>query len=148
MTKILVIDADARLVQSIRMALESADFQVETAWDGASGLRVAFDTRPDLILLDLMLPGMDGFETCRRLRELSDVPIILLSARTAEENVVKGLGTGADDYVTKPFGMPELIARIQNGLRRRTVPSIEKRSVLIIGDLAIDHIRHKVKVRN
>lgn len=148
MTKVLVIDDDETLLKLVGTALEQAGFQVVTAKDGRAGLRATFDARPDLIILDIMLPGMDGLETCRRLRESTDTPIIMLTALSTEKDVAKGLGIGADDYVTKPFGMTELIARINACLRHRNGASRGKASVLISGDLMIDFARHKVSVRN
>jgi DNA-binding response OmpR family regulator len=148
MTKILVIDDDESLLKSLGGGLEKAGFQFLSARDGPTGLKTNFDARPDLIILDVGLPGMDGFETCRRLRELSDTPIIMLTARATEEDIVKGLTVGADDYLVKPFGMAELLARVQTCLRHKSQASSSKASVLIIGDLTLDFARHKVSVRN
>ncbi len=148
MTRILIIDDDESLLASLTAGLEKAGFQVVTAADGSAGLRLTFDARPDLIILDLVLPGMDGLETCRRLRELSDTPIIILTSRSAEEDIVKGLTMGADDYIAKPFRMAELVARVNTCLRHEAKSSSGKASALVIGDLTLDFARHKVMVRN
>jgi len=148
MTKILIIDDDDSVLKAVEIGLGQAGFRVLTAKDGATGLRTMFDNRPDLVLLDIMLPGIDGMEACRRLRELSDTPIIFLTALSAETDIVKGLMVGADDYITKPFSMSELIARIHTCLRRKKTSTGEMASSLILGDLTIDFVRHKVRVRN
>lgn len=146
--KILVIDDDPALLKTVEIGLQHEEYKVLVAQDGREGLKAAFSTHPDLIILDLMLPEMDGLEVCRRLQELSDIPIIILTALSAESDVVKGLGVGADDYVTKPFRMAELVARIRNVLRRRAVASTAlKAAVLVKGGLTIDLARHKVLVR-
>jgi two-component system, OmpR family, KDP operon response regulator KdpE len=148
MTKILIIDDDNSVLKSVEIGLGQAGFRVLTAKDGATGLRTMFDNRPDLVLLDIMLPGIDGMEACRRLRELSDTPIIFLTALSAETDIVKGLMAGADDYITKPFSMSELIARIHTCLRRKKTPTGERAPSLILGDLTIDFVRHQVRVRD
>jgi DNA-binding response OmpR family regulator len=148
MPKILIIDDDDSVLKAVEIGLGQAGFRVLTAKGGATGLRTMFDNRPDLVLLDIMLPGIDGMEACRRLRELSDTPIIFLTALSAETDIVKGLMVGADDYITKPFSMSELIARIHTCLRRKKTSAGEMASSLILGDLTIDFVRHKVRVRN
>ncbi|HEX9077669.1 MAG TPA: response regulator transcription factor [Anaerolineae bacterium] len=145
--KILVIDDDDGLLKLAETALKKQDLRVLTAKSGREGLRVAFNEHPDLVLLDLMLPEMDGLEVCRRLKELSDIPIIMLTALSTESDIVKGLTTGADDYITKPFGIAELVARIQVALRRRNTSNASNRpAVLVRGPLTIDLARHKVMV--
>ena len=118
MKKILLIDDDQTLVRLLSEFLENESFQVVGANSGSDGLRLAYDQRPDLILLDVMLPGMDGWEVCARLREMSDVPIIMLTAKTTEADKLRGFRLGVDDYVTKPFSFAELVARIQAILAR------------------------------
>lgn len=148
MKKILVIDDDRDLLKLLEVGLHREGFEVLTAIDGSSGLRMAFQFHPDLVILDIMLPGMDGWETCRRVRELSDLPIIMLTAKARDVDVVKGLTIGADDYITKPFGVEELVARVQACLRRaESADSHLKSAVLVSGDLMIDFARHKVTVR-
>lgn len=116
--KILVVDDDVNNVELIKMYLTRDGHNVISAYDGRDALQLAREGHPDLIVLDLMLPGTDGIDICRALREESDVPIIMLTARTTEEDRLKGLATGADDYVTKPFSPRELAARVLAVLRR------------------------------
>jgi len=115
---ILAIDDDRDLTHMLKAQLERKNYRVVLASSGREGLQKAYQVRPDLIILDIMMPGMDGWEVCRRLRELSNVPIIMLTARSMKGDVVKGLEAGADDYLTKPFSSKELDARIQAVLRR------------------------------
>ncbi len=116
--RILVIDDDVGLLTLLRVWLEREGFAVVTANGGKEGLRRAYETRPDLILLDVMMPEMDGWATCQRLRFVCDTPIIMLTCKAGREDVVKGLSLGADDYVTKPCNLEELKARVQTVLRR------------------------------
>ncbi len=116
---ILVVDDEMPFLESLRFSLERQGYHVLTASDGLSGLRIARAEKPDLIILDVMLPGMDGFKVCQALRRDSDVPVIMLTARDDETDKVVGLELGADDYVTKPFGLRELLARVRAVLRRR-----------------------------
>lgn len=118
MNKILLIDDDQALLHLLGEFLKNDSFEVISALSGSTGLRLAYDHRPDLILLDVMLPGMDGWEVCARLREMSDVPIIMLTAKTTEADKLRGFRLGVDDYVTKPFSFAELVARIQAVLSR------------------------------
>jgi len=115
---VLVVEDEEGLADSIRYALESEGFEVVTAGTGLSGLEAARSSRPDLIVLDLMLPEMSGLDVCRQIRVTSDVPIIVLTAKDSEADKVSGLELGADDYMTKPFSMRELIARVRAHLRR------------------------------
>ena len=116
--KILIVDDEIRLVEGLRKYFEQAGFQVLAAHDGPSGLNKAINETPDLVVLDLMLPGMDGFDVCREIRRRSNVPIIMLTARVEETDKLIGLELGADDYVTKPFSPRELVARARTVLRR------------------------------
>ena len=116
--KILVVEDEKAIADSIIFNLERDGFETLEANDGPTGLEMALQENPDLILLDVMLPGMDGFEVCKRVREQSLVPIIMLTAREEETDKIVGLELGADDYVTKPFSMRELIARIRSNIRR------------------------------
>jgi two-component system KDP operon response regulator KdpE len=134
----------------LKSQLERKDYKVVTASDGREGLQKAYQVRPDLVLLDLMMPGMDGWEVCQRLRELSNVPIIMLTARSMKGDVVRGLEAGADDYLTKPFSAAELYARIQAVLRRsnRENGQGDSRSAFYTnGHLSIDFDRRIVTVR-
>jgi two-component system KDP operon response regulator KdpE len=118
-TSILVVDDEPHLVRTLAINLRARDYSVETAGDGRSALQSFHDARPDLIVLDLGLPDVDGVEVLRRVRQTSDVPVIVLSARTDSVDKVEALDLGADDYVSKPFAMDELLARVRVALRRR-----------------------------
>ena len=116
---VLIVEDEKSIVDILRFNLEKDDYAVETAYDGETGLRLAVEKNPDLVLLDLMLPKMNGFDVCRRLREKgSNVPIIILTAREEEGDKVQALELGADDYITKPFSMRELMARVKANIRR------------------------------
>ena len=116
---VLIVEDEKSIVDILRFNLEKDEYAVETAYDGETGLRLAVEKNPDLVLLDLMLPKMNGFDVCRRLRERgSNVPIIILTAREEEGDKVQGLELGADDYITKPFSMRELMARVKANIRR------------------------------
>ena len=116
---VLIVEDEKSIVDILRFNLEKDDYAVETAYDGEAGLRLAIEKNPDLVLLDLMLPKMNGFDVCRRLREKgSNVPIIILTAREEEGDKVQGLELGADDYITKPFSIRELMARVKANIRR------------------------------
>ncbi|HTX93328.1 MAG TPA: response regulator transcription factor [Anaerolineales bacterium] len=117
-TKILLIDDDLTLLSLLSQYLRENDYQVFEAPNGQAGLRSAYNERPDLVLLDVMLPGMDGWEVCARLREMSNIPIIMLTAKATEADKLRGFSLGVDDYVTKPFSFAELVARIQAVLSR------------------------------
>lgn len=144
---VMVIDDEKDLVELVRYNLEKEQFHAITAFDGASAVEIAMRHRPDLIILDLMMPGMTGLEVCRVLRgdeKTRDIPIIMLTARTSETDRVVGLEMGADDYVTKPFSPRELVARVRAVLRRTAGP---KEAVKLIrrGELVIDVDAREVK---
>ena len=148
-SRILVVDDEPRYVWGAKANLESRGYEVLTAQDGKSALEVIAIEAPDLIVLDIKMPGMSGWEVCERVREFSTVPIIMLTALAEDVDKVKGLELGADDYVTKPFSAAELLARIQAVLRRvelserqETDPSFE------VGDLRVDFARQQVFVHN
>jgi DNA-binding response OmpR family regulator len=140
--KILLVDDEPTLVATVKYNLEREGYQVVTAGDGESGLSLARTERPDLVILDLMLPGLDGFEVCRILRREMTAPILMLTAKTDEVDKVVGLELGADDYVTKPFSMRELLARVRALLRRAETPPAEA-EVLSAGDLQVDLARRE-----
>ena len=142
---ILVVDDEPTLVATLKYNLERESFRVLEAADGEAALEAARTGRPDLIVLDLMLPGLSGLEVCRILRKETRVPIIMLTAKDAEVDKVVGLETGADDYVTKPFGMPELMARVRALLRRAQPGAEEALDVVESGDLRVDLIRREVQ---
>ncbi|MHB1548456.1 MAG: response regulator [Acidimicrobiales bacterium] len=136
MSRVLVIEDDERIRTSMRLALEDEGYLVDDAGSGEEGVTSFTDRRPDLVLIDIMLPGMDGFETCRSLRRLSTVPVIMVTARSDTHDVVAGLEAGADDYVTKPFVAKELAARIRALLRRSRTDDATS-PVLTFGDVEI-----------
>jgi DNA-binding response OmpR family regulator len=136
--KVLVVDDEPTLVATLKYNLEREGYHVITAGDGESGLSAAREKRPDLIVLDLLLPVMDGLEVCRVLRREMTTPILMLTAKTEEIDKVVGLELGADDYVTKPFGMRELLARVRALLRRAEAAPPAGAEVLLAGDLQVD----------
>ena len=140
--RILVVDDDVALAEMISIVLRGEGYTPHQAFDGQEALAQIPDVKPDLILLDVMLPGLDGIEVCTRIREFSGVPIIMLTAKGDTTDVVKGLESGADDYVVKPFNPKELVARIRTRLR----PSSEgANSVISVGDVTIDVPAHEVR---
>ena len=139
---ILVIDDEAKIVEICCDYLSAAGFAVLTAGDGPAGLTAARRERPDLIVLDLMLPGMDGLEVCRTLRRESNVPVIMLTARVEESDKLAGLALGADDYLTKPFSPRELVARVQTVLRRALGNPLPG-ELIQAGDLRLDRARYR-----
>jgi len=143
--RVLVVDDDAKTVELVKLYLNRDGYKVEVAYDGVEALRLAREVRPDLIVLDLMLPGFDGLQVCQALRQESDVPIIMLTARTTEEDKLNGLGLGADDYVTKPFSPRELAARVRAVLRRLPDESLERGpQEAKVGELTVHFLRHEV----
>ena len=144
----LLLDDDERpLVHTLSYALEREEFEVAVATDGVSAVEAALSQAFDLILLDVMLPRLSGTEACRQIRARSDVPILMLTARDAERDVVEGLVVGADDYVTKPFSVAELIGRIHSLLRRRELDRASNEKVVrTVGDITIDYLNDRVTV--
>lgn len=137
MTRILVVDDDPQILRALRINLGAHGYDVDTAADGAAALRLATDRHPDAVVLDLGLPDLDGTDVIAGIRAWSTVPIIVLSARTGSTDKVEALDAGADDYVTKPFGMAELLARLRAAVRRATAPPAGE-PVLTGGELTID----------
>ncbi len=145
---ILVVDDEPRIVQIVRKNLELEGYRVIGASNGASALQKAIQEMPNLIVLDIMMPEMDGFEVLQRLRKVSDVPVIMLSAKDLEEDKVHGLELGADDYMTKPFGNREMVSRIKAVLRRSDKSSLDQKSRITVDDhLTIDFDKREVIVR-
>jgi two-component system KDP operon response regulator KdpE len=142
---ILVIDDEPQILRAIRMILTEKQFQVTTAGRGEEGLTLAATTQPDLIILDLGLPDMDGVEVCTRLREWTQIPIIILSVRDSERDKVAALDKGADDYLTKPFGIEELLARVRVALRHSAQKAGPESKVVRAGPITIDLTWHAVK---
>ena len=146
MTKVLVVDDEPALRDTLGYALRQEGFEVELREDGDAGLQAALEDGFDLVILDLMLPGTPGTEVCRRLRAESPIPIVMLTARGAEIDRVMGLEIGADDYVTKPFSMAELIGRVRAILRRRELDRRGVGSIRKVGGLELDSLRHQVRI--
>jgi len=143
MARVLVVDDDPSLLRALRLGLGAAGHEVISAANGEDGLAQAVRSSPEVVVLDLGLPDIDGFTVCERLRGWNDVPIIVLSATRAEDRKVAALDGGADDYVTKPFGMAELEARIRAVLRhRRAAPDDQVPELMAVGPLSVDTVQH------
>ena len=145
--KILIVDDDRKTVSSIKLYLEHDGYETLVAYDGQEAMRQAREQKPDLIVLDLMLPQVNGLDVCRELRVESKVPIIMLTARAAEDDKLHGLDLGADDYVTKPFSPRELVARVRAVLRRIEPNIAHEKAILQRNDLVVDLQRHTVQMR-
>jgi DNA-binding response OmpR family regulator len=143
--RILIIEDEATVRETLALNLRSEGYDVVTAADGSEGLRLAREQAPDLILLDLMLPELDGLSVCRLLRRDSDVPIIMLTARGTEMDRITGLETGADDYVVKPFSLGELLARVRANLRRARAEDRTTATRLTAGDLTLDLLARRAR---
>ncbi len=142
---ILVVDDEPRYQHLLRVNLEAAGYLVSTASNGEEALEFVSSRQPDLVILDVMMPHLDGFSTCERIRQFSSVPIIMLTAKGEEQDRVKGLNVGADDYVVKPFSATELIARVRAVLRRaQSAESVTQNRYFIHGNLKIDFARAEV----
>ena len=145
--RILVVDDDAKTVELVKLYLRRDGYRVLTAYDGIEALRLAREAHPDLIVLDLMLPGLDGIQVCRTLRTESEVPIIMLTAKTAEEDKLVGLNVGADDYVTKPFSPRELAARVRAVLRRLPEEALQRGPTEVShGELTVNFLKHEASL--
>jgi DNA-binding response OmpR family regulator len=142
--RVLVVDDDVKTVELVKLYLNRDGYKVLTAYDGVEALRLARESHPDLIVLDLMLPGIDGLEVCRALRDESDVPIIMLTAKTTDEDKLTGLDLGADDYVTKPFSPRELAARVRAVLRR--LPGERGPEEIKRGELTVNFVKYKASL--
>jgi two-component system KDP operon response regulator KdpE len=148
--KILIVDDDPATIKFIAANLEANNYGVLKASDGEEALKVIEKDSPDLVILDIMMPNMDGFEVCRRLRDWSQLPLIMLSARCEEEDKVKCLDMGADDYLCKPFGLDEILARIRAVLRRSgNIPSAKSiQTTITRDDLSINFVERQVRIGN
>jgi two-component system KDP operon response regulator KdpE len=147
--KVLVIDDDPAFVRLVEQVLTPAGFEVLTASAGGEGLRLLFTQRPDIVLLDVVMPKMDGWDTCRRIRDITDVPVIMLTAqKNTEEDIVHGLECGADNYLIKPVGKRELVGRVQAVLRRAelSLPEEQKGTTFSDGYLTVDIVQRQVLV--
>ena len=145
MPKVMVVDDEESLLEAIRYALSREGIEVVTASDGGEAMRDFEAERPDLVVLDLMLPTLNGWDVCRRIRATSQVPILMLTARDAEVDRVVGLEMGADDYVTKPFSPRELVARVRAILRRAEAP-VRERAEIVVGSVEVDGARREARV--
>ncbi len=144
--KILVVDDEFQITRVLKRSLQAHRYDVRSASDGESGLELFNDFHPDLVITDLQMPAMNGIELCREIRKISEIPIIVLSVKGEEKTKVEALDAGADDYITKPFGMDELLARVRATLRR--APDEKKEEIFLeIGDFSIDLASHKITVR-
>jgi two-component system, OmpR family, KDP operon response regulator KdpE len=145
MTKVLVVDDEPQIVRALRINLSARGYQVLTAHDGASALRAAAETKPDVVVLDLGLPDLDGTDVIAGLRGWTTVPILVLSARTDSSDKVEALDAGADDYVTKPFGMDELLARLRAAVRRSATSAADgEEAVVVTSSFTVDLVAKKV----
>jgi DNA-binding response OmpR family regulator len=145
--KILLVDDEATIVQSLRYNLERSGYAVTAAGDGRTAVALVASEQPDLVILDIMLPLLDGIEACKEIRKTSSVPIIMLTAKDQEFDKVLALELGADDYVTKPFSLGEIIARVKARLRRSEVDSEQRDESITIGEITIDRSRQRLVVR-
>ena len=143
---IQVVDDDRKTVDLIRLYLEKDGYRVLVAYDGHTAINLARNRRPGLIILDLMLPRVNGLDVCRQLRSESNVLIIMLTAKTKEDDKLVGLDLGADDYVTKPFSPRELVARVRAVLRRGMAESEPGPEQILCGDLEVDFVRHEARI--
>jgi len=145
--QILIVDDEPRFVRLIEANLETEGYQVLKASNGKEAVEATVANKPDLVLLDVMMPEMDGFQACARIREFSNVPIIMLTAKGEEDQRIKGLNLGADDYIVKPFSAGEMLARVRSVLRRAKTASLEAgETVFTRGDLQIDFARAEVRL--
>jgi two-component system KDP operon response regulator KdpE len=145
--KILLVDDEPQITRVLRTALSTQGYALRVAANGVQALEAAHQWKPDLVITDLAMPEMDGVELCRELRSVSQVPIIVLSVRNQDRMKIEALDAGADDYVTKPFSIQELQARVRAQLRRTATASAEEKPVIALGDFVIDLPQHRVVVR-
>lgn len=146
-TRILVVDDEPQITRVLRRSLSSKGYEVQVAEDGEEALDVFRKWNPDIVITDLFMPRMGGLELCRRIRKTSQIPILILSVKGEERAKVEALDIGADDYVTKPFGMDELFARIRVALRRSSMPANSETATIELGDFTIDQNARMVKIR-
>jgi two-component system KDP operon response regulator KdpE len=145
--KILIVDDEPQIIRVLRTALSTQGYTVRIASNGVEGADIALEWKPDLVITDVSMPEMNGVELCRELRASSDVPIIVLSVRNNERMKIEALDAGADDYVTKPFSIQELQARVRAQLRRNLSEVLEVQPILDLGDFRIDIPQHRITVR-
>ena len=145
--KVLIVDDEPQITRVLRTALSTQGYSLHVASNGVEGMEAVHDWRPDLVITDLAMPQMDGVELCRSIRAVSEVPILVLSVRNQDRTKIEALDAGADDYVTKPFSIQELQARVRAQLRRRFASQPEAHQVIALGDFVIDIPQHRVLVR-
>ncbi|WP_195988930.1 response regulator transcription factor [Clostridium sp. D53t1_180928_C8] len=148
MIKILIIEDEEKLARFVELELKHEGYEVIKATNGRIGIEIAEQDKVDLVLLDVMLPEINGLEVLRRIRRVSDIPIIMLTARDSVMDKVSGLDAGADDYITKPFAIEELLARIRTALKKRIVTEKKNEDVISCGLLSLDKMKHKVMYDN
>ena len=146
--RVLVVDDESKIADIVKLYLEREGYKVAVCGDGKVALEMFSREAPDLIVLDLMLPGLDGLEVCKRIRQESKVPVVMLTARDDEVDKILGLELGADDYLTKPFSPRELVARVRAVLRRANAPATQEDTTIRLGDLVIDLRRHEARYRD
>ena len=144
MSRILIVEDERKIARFLELELQHEGYEVDTAGDGRTGLEKALTWNPDLMILDLMLPELSGIEVCRRLRHESDLPIIMLTAKDDVSDKVMGLDMGADDYMTKPFAIEELLARIRVGLKKHRAAAAPVSNVITVGKLSLDPSKYAV----
>lgn len=144
MNKILIIEDETKIARFVELELKHEGYEVQTAFDGRSGLALSLSWQPDLLILDLMLPELSGIEVCRRLRQQSDIPIIMLTAKDDVSDKVMGLDMGADDYMTKPFAIEELLARIRVNLKKHRLDRNDDSAALAVGQLRMEPASYSV----
>ena len=145
--KVLIVDDEPQITRVLRTALSTQGYSLRVASNGVEGMEAVHEWRPDLVITDLAMPQMDGVELCRSIRAISEVPILVLSVRNQDRTKIEALDAGADDYVTKPFSIQELQARVRAQLRRRFASQPEAQQVIALGDFVIDIPQHRVMVR-
>jgi two-component system KDP operon response regulator KdpE len=145
--KILIVDDEPQITRVLRTALSTQGYSLRVAANGVEGMEAVHEWRPDLVITDLAMPQMDGVELCRSIRAVSEVPILVLSVRNQDRTKIEALDAGADDYVTKPFSIQELQARVRSQLRRHFASAPEAQQVIALGDFVIDIPQHRVVVR-
>ena len=145
--KVLIVDDEPQITRVLRTALSTQGYSLRVAANGVEGMEAVHEWRPDLVITDLAMPQMDGVELCRSIRAISEVPILVLSVRNQDRTKIEALDAGADDYVTKPFSIQELQARVRAQLRRRFASQPEAQQVIALGDFVIDIPQHRVMVR-
>lgn len=145
--KVLIVDDEPQITRVLRTALSTQGYSLRIAANGVEGMEAVHEWRPDLVITDLAMPEMDGVELCRSIRAISEVPILVLSVRNQDRTKIEALDAGADDYVTKPFSIQELQARVRAQLRRRFASQPEAQQVITLGDFVIDIPQHRVIVR-